>query len=105
MKGIQKMSKRTREHISIRLNPEKDSDILIWYESLPHYERSAYVKDALKRYIGGRFNPAPHYRQVNSNLDNYISADNADLQDSVGITDESSADEAKNNIDEWKDLV
>ncbi len=99
------MCKKTRNHISIRLNPGKDADILRWYESLPHYERSAYVKDALNQYIGGGVKPAPFYHLVKSNIGNNISADKSDTHYSIQGTDESSVDEVKRNIDAWKDLV
>jgi len=99
------MSKRIREHISIRLNPEKDADILKWYESLPHYERSGHVKDALNQYIGGRIKPAPYYHRAKTIFDNSGSTDICDTHNSNSEIDESSADEIHNNIDEWKDLV
>ncbi len=99
------MCKKTRNHIAIRLNPEKDADILNWYESLPHYERSAYVKDALNQYIGGILKSAPFYHRAKSYVDNNSSADKSDTHYSIKVADESSADEVQSNIDAWKDLV
>ena len=100
------MNKKTRDHISIRLNPDKDAEILRWYESLPHYERSGHVKDALNQYIGGRNHPAPTlYRKANSSLNNFSSSNKYDTINTVIATEENPADEIQNNIDEWKDLV
>jgi hypothetical protein len=105
MKGSQKMSKKTREHISIRLNPEKDADIISWYESLPHYERSGHVKDALNQYVRGSSKAAPLYRRANINFDSSSPADVCNTLYSTSTITEGSADEIQNNINEWGDLV